>query len=105
MNENQQKPTLIEERQKTAGLWAAGIFAFLGLAFLIFSLYNILLLQKGKADFSDTILTPVTILMVLARFGWFLPDPTQPPDPWNLVGVPCCAHSTCHGCPIARKYL
>ncbi len=71
MNEKQQKLNLLEERQKTVGLWAASIFTVLGLAFLVFSLYNIFYLNKGQADLSDLILTPVTILMFLAGLGGF----------------------------------
>jgi putative methionine-R-sulfoxide reductase with GAF domain len=73
MTEIEQKSTNeVEDRQKRIGLWAAGISAFLGLAFFIFSLYNVLILQKGEADFSDWSLTPVTILMFLAGLAGFL---------------------------------
>ncbi|MCE9645942.1 MAG: GAF domain-containing protein [Chloroflexi bacterium] len=66
----QPKPST-EETQKRIGLWAASIFALLGLAFLSFSLYNIFVLQHGYADFSDLTLTPVTVLMFLAGLTGF----------------------------------
>jgi hypothetical protein len=73
MTEIEQKPTQSEEeRQKLIGLWAAAIFAVLGLAFIIFWIYNVIGLQGGVADSSDRALLPVTILMLLAGVGGFL---------------------------------
>ncbi|HUH96668.1 MAG TPA: GAF domain-containing protein [Anaerolineales bacterium] len=72
MTENQQRPTLIEERQEKIGVWASALFAVLGLLFLTLWLVNVLILQSGQADFSDWTLLPVTILMSLAGLGSFL---------------------------------
>jgi putative methionine-R-sulfoxide reductase with GAF domain len=72
MSETKPKSTGTDERQKQIGLWAAGIFAILGLAFVIFWAYNVLVLQNGKADLSDRTLLPVTILMFLAGLGSFI---------------------------------
>jgi GAF domain-containing protein/HAMP domain-containing protein len=72
MSELHQKAKETEAKQKQVGLWSAGIFAFLGLAFLIFWLFNVLLLQKGFTDISDMTLLPVTILMFFGGLGGFL---------------------------------
>jgi hypothetical protein len=60
MNGNQQKLTPVEDGQKTIGLWAASIFAILGLVFMTFWLYNVELVQNGHADSGDIVLLPVT---------------------------------------------
>ena len=72
MSEIQHNTDRVEERQKRIGLWASGVFSVLGLIFLIFWMYNVLLLQKGQADFSDWTLLPVTILMMGAGLGGYL---------------------------------
>jgi signal transduction histidine kinase len=61
------------DKQVKLALWAAGIFAFLGLLFFLFSLFNVFVLQQGQADATDLSLTPVTILMMIAGLtGFFL---------------------------------
>jgi GAF domain-containing protein/HAMP domain-containing protein len=73
MTEIEQTSTIrAEDRQKRIGLWAATIFTILGLAFLIFWLVNVLLLQKGQADLSDKSLLPVVILMFFTGLGSFI---------------------------------
>jgi putative methionine-R-sulfoxide reductase with GAF domain len=73
MTEIEQRSTgETEEKQKRIGLWAAATFTVLGLAFLIFWLVNVILLQKGQADLSDKALLPVVILMFLAGLGGYL---------------------------------
>jgi PAS domain S-box-containing protein len=72
MSNEQTKTNNAEKRQKSIGLWAAAIFAVLGLAFLIFWTYNVVLLQKGYTDLSDQALLPVTILMFFAGLSGFL---------------------------------
>ncbi len=73
MNEIEQTSTkVVEERQKRIGLWAAATFTVLGLAFLIFWLVNVFLLQKGQADLPDKALLPVVLLMFLAGLGGYL---------------------------------
>ena len=37
------------DKQAQLALWAAGIFAFLGLLFFLFSLFNVFVLQQGQA--------------------------------------------------------
>jgi putative methionine-R-sulfoxide reductase with GAF domain len=72
MNEVEQKNISPEEQQKKAGLWVSAIFAGLGLAFMLFAIFNVLFLQGGKADISDILLTPMTLVMVLAGLASFL---------------------------------
>lgn len=66
MNKIQQKNTGEGERQKRIGLWSSAVFTVLGLAFVIFWFYNVVILQEGYADFSDKVLFPVTVLMLAA---------------------------------------
>ena len=40
--------------QRQLALWTAGIFTLLGVVFLVFSLYNVFILQQGHVDPSDT---------------------------------------------------
>ena len=68
----EQKAEVAEDRNKRNGLWAAIVFAVLGLVFLVFWLFNVIFLQKGRADISDWILLPVTILMFLAGLGGYI---------------------------------
>jgi putative methionine-R-sulfoxide reductase with GAF domain len=73
MIENKQKKPGATDLQKRIGLWASAVFAVLGLAFVIFWFYNVLLLQKGYTDLSDKTLLPVTLLMMLSGVaGFFL---------------------------------
>ena len=58
--------------QRQLALWVAGIFTLLGVVFLIFSVYNVFILQKGHFDPSDLVLTPVTILMVAFGLTGFI---------------------------------
>jgi signal transduction histidine kinase/HAMP domain-containing protein len=58
--------------QHQLALWTAGIFTILGVIFFFFSLYNVIILQQGHVDPSDTILTPVTILMIIAGVSGFM---------------------------------
>jgi len=65
MTENQQKTTLIEDRQKRIGSWVASIFALLGLLFFLYDVNTVFILQKGRFDLSDAVLMPVAALMFL----------------------------------------
>ena len=72
MTENQPQSSLVQERQKNISLTTAGIFILLGLAFLIYEIYSIIVPQKGHFDLSDPILLPMGVLMVLVAIASFL---------------------------------
>jgi putative methionine-R-sulfoxide reductase with GAF domain len=73
MNTSEQKSNQVGDRQRQIGLWAAVIFAVLGLAFIILWIYNVYGLQQGHIDNSDAVLLPVTIFMLTAGLaGFFL---------------------------------
>jgi putative methionine-R-sulfoxide reductase with GAF domain len=73
MSETKQKSTGTDERQKQIGLWSAGIFTIIGLAFFGFSTYTLFIAQQGQADISDKTLLPITILMfVVSAISFFL---------------------------------
>ncbi len=57
--------TTQDHRKKQIGLWTAGIFAVLSLAFVGYSNYIVWVSQKGKFDLSDKLLMPVTYIMLL----------------------------------------
>ena len=51
-SETKKQPTgQTEERQKQLGLWAAGIFTAVGLAFLVYSIYTVVAVQQGRFRF------------------------------------------------------
>ena len=52
--------------QRTLGLWVSGVFSALSLTFLIYSVYIVVIQQKGRFDLSDMVMMPVTALMVIA---------------------------------------
>jgi putative methionine-R-sulfoxide reductase with GAF domain/HAMP domain-containing protein len=63
----------LDERQKQIGLWAAGIFTIIGLAFFGYSAYTLFFAQQGQAGIEDKVLLPVTILMfVVSVISFFL---------------------------------
>lgn len=72
MSELKQKNINPETQRRRIGLWASAVFTGLGLVFLIFWFYNVLVLQEGVADLSDKILLPVTILMLASGLAGFL---------------------------------
>ncbi len=73
MNEIQQKPTLIEERQKTVGLWAAGIFTTLSAALMGVSIYAVFVVQQGQFQIEDIVLMPAIIVVVIVNIlSYFL---------------------------------
>jgi putative methionine-R-sulfoxide reductase with GAF domain len=65
MNVTEQKSKSVENRQKQIGTWVAGIFTVLGLAFLVYGLWNVFTQQAGQFDISDIVLIPVAVTMVL----------------------------------------
>ncbi len=72
MTENQPQSSQVQERQKNISLITAGIFILIGLAFLIYEIYSIIVPQKGHFDLSDPILLPMGVLMVLVAIASFL---------------------------------
>jgi len=73
MTEANLKSSRKYEKPVVIALWVAGIFTFVGLAFLGFSLYALFGVQGGQANLSDYVLLPVTILMFIASLvGFFL---------------------------------
>ena len=58
-------PESAAKRQKNVSLWVAGIFTIIGLAFFLYDLYTVFIIQKGRFDVSDSVLMPVTALMFL----------------------------------------
>ena len=66
MSEQLDSTTTGEERQKSIGLWVAGIFAAISLALLVFSYYMVYVVGKGQPDLSDKTLEPVAGLMLIA---------------------------------------
>ena len=67
------KNTVVEEKQKLIGLWAARIFTIIGLAFFSYSAYTLFFIQQGQAAIEDTVLLPITILMfVVSAISFFL---------------------------------
>jgi putative methionine-R-sulfoxide reductase with GAF domain len=71
-NEVREDPGNTERLQRTIGLWAAAIFSLVGLAFFVFSIVNVIVLQKGHSDFGDWILSPMTVLMFLGSLAGFI---------------------------------
>ena len=69
---NRRNLEVVEDVYKRNGLWAAIVFATLGVVFLVFWLFNVIFLQKGRADVSDWVLLPVTILMFIAGLGGYI---------------------------------
>ena len=57
---------MVDKRQKQAGLWVAGVFSLLGLAFLIYDIYIVFVDQQGRFDLSDKVLMPVAATMLVA---------------------------------------
>lgn len=57
--------TTLDLRKKQIGLWTAGIFAVLSLAFVGYSNYIVWVLQNGRFDLSDKLLMPLTYIMLL----------------------------------------
>lgn len=53
------------DRQKQVGMWVAGIFTILGLAFFIYDVYTVFILQQGRFDLSDQVLMPISATMFL----------------------------------------
>ena len=73
MNESQQKSIQIEERQKTAGQWAAGIFTALSAALAVVSIYAVVVIQQGQFQTEDIVLMPVTIVIAItSALSYFL---------------------------------
>ena len=54
----------VNERQRQVGQVLAGVFALIGFAFLFFISY-VVFLQDGKMDISDTIMLPLSAIMVI----------------------------------------
>lgn len=52
-------------RRKQIGLWTAGIYFVLSLAFFGYSTYIVFVMQNGRFDLSDKLLMPVTVMMIL----------------------------------------
>lgn len=62
-----------EEGQRQRGLWAAGIFAAVSAAFMVISVYAVLVVQQGRFDLEDTILMPTTVILTIASLlSYFL---------------------------------
>ena len=74
MTKMKQQPTkTAEEMRKRMGMWVAGIFTILGLAFFIYDVYTVFILQSGRFDLSDQVLMPVAATMFLvAAASWAL---------------------------------
>ena len=64
MSEQHNSTTTLEERQKQVATWIAGIFIGLSLAFLIYSIYIVMVDQQGRFDLSDAVLMPLTVVML-----------------------------------------
>ncbi len=64
MSEQHNSTTTLEERQKQVATWVAGIFIGLSLAFLIYSIYIVIVDQQGRFDLSDKVLMPLTVVML-----------------------------------------
>lgn len=58
--------------QKQVGLWASGVFIALSLAFLIFSIYIVEIVQKGRFDLSDMVLVPTAAIMTIVSVSSFI---------------------------------
>jgi putative methionine-R-sulfoxide reductase with GAF domain len=56
-------------RRKQIGLWAAGIFTVLSLAFIGYANYTVFITQKGSFDLSDKLLIPVIVIMFLVSIA------------------------------------
>jgi HAMP domain-containing protein/PAS domain-containing protein len=63
VTEVRQTSIAVEQKQKQAGVWTAGIFSAISLVFLGFSLFALFIVQKGQANISDYILLPAAVLM------------------------------------------
>jgi HAMP domain-containing protein len=73
MSETIQKSTGTDERQKQAGLWAAGIFTVLSIAFAGISMYAVFATQQGRFYLEDAVLMPSTVVtVVLSILSYFL---------------------------------
>ena len=64
MSEQHNSTTTLEERQQQVATWIAGIFIGLSLAFLIYSIYIVIVDQQGRFDLSDAVLMPLTVVML-----------------------------------------
>jgi methyl-accepting chemotaxis protein len=62
----------ITEKEKRAALWGGGTLAVVGLAFFIFAIYIIFIVQGGINDISDVVLLPVSALMFIAGLSGFI---------------------------------
>ncbi|MBI5352767.1 MAG: GAF domain-containing protein [Chloroflexi bacterium] len=51
--------------QNQIALWAAGVFAAMGVVLFGYSIYNVVVFQQGRFDLSDQILMPITAMMVI----------------------------------------
>jgi putative methionine-R-sulfoxide reductase with GAF domain len=71
-NEPREDSGNADKMQRMIGLWAAAIFSAVGLAFFTFSIFNITVLQKGKTDFGDWSLTPLTVLLFLGSLAGYI---------------------------------
>jgi len=62
-----------EERQKQLGLWAAGIFTALSVAFAGISIYAVFVVQQGQFQLEDAVLVPTTIIAtIIGLLTYFL---------------------------------
>ena len=61
----------INDRQRRAGLLLAGIFALVGLAFLIF-ISSVVIRQGGQTDISDRTMLPLSAVMLVADLIGFM---------------------------------
>ena len=62
-----------EERQRQRGLWTAGIFTAVSAAFMVISVYAVLVVQQGRFDLEDAILMPTTVILTIASLlSYFL---------------------------------
>ena len=62
MSDMQNTKNTISDRQRQVGAALAGIFMLVGLAFLAFISY-VVILQEGKTDISDRLMLPLSIVM------------------------------------------
>ena len=62
-----------EKRLRQRGLWTAGIFTAVSAAFMVISVYAVLVVQQGRFDLEDTILMPTTVILTIASLlSYFL---------------------------------
>ena len=71
MSDMRSTDIMVSERQKQVGQVLAGIFAIVGLAFLVFISY-VVIVQSGKMDTSEILMLPLAAIMFIVDLIGFI---------------------------------